>query len=170
MQITNTFILSLIISGSLGIACLSSCSAEKEIIPEIILEQEQISIQHGFDSVWKGALFGGGEEGIEKHNVCIRNQEEWDALKLRIDSQNNVSKNFKEEGLNFESGMLIVCFDKVRPNGGYSIEIESVTEVNESINVKVVSTAPTGPATSVLTQPFHIIWLVVLEKPVKFNP
>lgn len=61
---------------------------------------------------------------------------------------------------NIQKGNFII--EKVKPSGGYTIQIEELTETNNSIEALVRRSSPTGVTTQALTQPFYIS---KIEKP-----
>jgi hypothetical protein len=66
--------------------------------------------------------------------------------------------------------MVIVCIDKVRNSGGFSIEIiEVVTESDTFlIKVKTEGPKPMSMVTSVMIQPYHIVKIKKTNKKIKF--
>lgn len=139
-----------------------SCGAQKKAVEEMtehIEQTELILVQH--DIVAHGALYGGGEEQIQESTEVINTPQEWEALKAKMNSINNVSEGFKIREIDFDNYTVIACFDKVRPSGGFSIKVKTITESATQITVYLDRTTPEMPATSVLTQPYEI---VLIEK------
>jgi hypothetical protein len=124
----------------------------------------------GFTSLSKGSLFGSGAEGFKKENIVISSKEEWKFFLLKMDTTNNVSKTF-ENAIDFSKEMIIVCIDKVRNSGGFSIEIiEAVTESDSFlIKVKIKGPKPMDMVTSVMIQPYHIVKIKKTKKKIKFT-
>jgi hypothetical protein len=148
----------------IAILVMAGCSVPKEVIAADAPPQ-----QIEFETIGKGSLYGAGEEGIEESNLLIRSNQEWTGLKKNIDAVNKVSQNFKEHEVNFDEYYLIVCFDRVRPNGGYSIKVKDVLEREEQIEVLIERPKPQGMAISVLIQPYHIIRIPITDKEVLFR-
>jgi hypothetical protein len=123
----------------------------------------------GFTSLSKGSLFGNGAEGFKKENIVISSKEEWKFFLSKMDTTNNVSKTF-ENTIDFSKEMVIVCIDKVRNSGGFSIEIiEAVTESDTFlIKVKTKGPKPMDMVTSVMMQPYHIVKIKKTNKKIKF--
>jgi hypothetical protein len=123
----------------------------------------------GFTSLSKGSLFGNGAEGFKKENIVISSKEEWKSFLLKVDTTNKVSKTF-ENTIDFSKEMVIVCIDKVRNSGGFSIEIiEVVTESDTFlIKVKKEGPKPMSMVTSVMIQPYHIVKIKKTNKKIKF--
>ena len=101
-------------------ACISSCGTNKEVITDPLPEQQQVN----FTTVAKGVLYGAGEEGIEGENLIIKKESEWESLKQKMDAVNDVTNNFTDKEIDFNTHILIACFDHVRPNGGYDLKIQ----------------------------------------------
>ncbi|MFQ3181651.1 MAG: serine kinase of HPr protein (carbohydrate metabolism regulator) [Polaribacter sp.] len=123
----------------------------------------------GFTSLSKGSLFGNGAEGFKKENIVISSKEEWKFFLSKMDTTNNVSKTF-ENAFDFSKEIIIVCMDKVRNSGGFSVEIiEAVTESDTFlIKVKTKGPKPRDMVTSVMMQPYHIIKIKKTNKKIKF--
>jgi serine kinase of HPr protein (carbohydrate metabolism regulator) len=123
----------------------------------------------GFTSLSKGSLFGNGAEGFKKENIVISSKEEWKFFLSKMDTTNNVSKTF-ENAFDFSKEIIIVCMDKVRNSGGFSVEIiEAVTESDTFlIKVKTKGPKPMDMVTSVMMQPYHIIKIKKTNKKIKF--
>ena len=143
---------------------MAGCSAPKEVLVDHAPPQ-----QVEFETIGKGSLYGAGEEGIEESNMLIRSNKEWEGLKKNTDAVNKVSQNFKEHEVNFDEYYLIASFDRVRPNGGYSIKIKDVLERDEQIEVLIERPKPQGMAISVLIQPYHIIRIPITDKKILFS-
>ena len=125
--------------------------------------------QGGFTSLSKGNLFGAGEEGFKKENIIISSKEEWKSFLLKIDTTNKVSETF-ENAIDFSRDMIIVCIDKVRNTGGFSIEVIDIVNEGDTFLVKVKSTGPKpmDMVTSAIMQPYHIVKISTTSKEIKF--
>jgi len=125
--------------------------------------------QGGFTSLSKGNLFGAGEEGFKKENIIISSNEEWKSFLLKIDTTNKVSETF-ENAIDFSQDMIIVCIDKVRNTGGFSIEVIDIVNEGDTFLVKVKSTGPKpmDMVTSAIMQPYHIVKISTTSKEIKF--
>lgn len=123
----------------------------------------------GFTSLSKGNLFGAGEEGFKKENIIISSKEEWKSFLLKIDTTNKVSETF-ENAIDFSQDMIIVCIDKVRNTGGFSIEVIEVVNEGDTFLVKVKSMGPKpmDMVTSAIMQPYHIVKISTTSKEIKF--
>jgi hypothetical protein len=123
----------------------------------------------GFTSLSKGSLFGNGAEGFKKENIVISSKEEWKSFLLKVDTTNKVSKTF-ENTIDFSKEMVIICIDKVRNSGGFSIEIIEVVKEGDTflIKVKKEGPKPMSMVTSVMIQPYHIVKIKKTNKKIKF--
>lgn len=118
--------------------------------------------------IYQGDLYGDGAEGIEESRLLITNTEDWTALKNSVDSVNPVSEAFAETTIDFENYDIIAIFDKIQPNGGNSISINTIVENDDNYTVSVTTSGPEGNATLVMTQPFHIYKIPKATKPIIF--
>lgn len=137
----------------------SSCSSDTTNNESVIIPT-QIGI---------GSLYGAGDENIGQQNVVITNQANWTALINQMDLVNNTSSTFTEVNIDFANYQLLVVFDQVRATGGFSIQIDSVTETENTIEASVSMTSPGEVATMVITQPFHIVKIPISTKPIVFQ-
>ena len=138
---------------------LTSCGSAKETLihhPES--SPKVVAVE--FSTIVKGELNGAGEEGLAQSMIIIRNQEEWEALKGKMNTVNNETDAFEtSEMVDFNKEIMIACFDKVRTTGGYNLFVDEVTESIDTVNVIVQLAIPVDMATSVMTQPYVIIKL-----------
>lgn len=108
--------------------------------------------------VKNGVLHGAGEEGISQGVVGISSIEDYNELRNKMNSVNEeLEEDIIADERFFDEEMLIFVFDKVRGTGGYTFEVEEITENNEVLQVKAISKPPSDPATSVMTQPYQIV-------------
>lgn len=64
--------------------------------------------------------------------------------------------------------MVIIVIDAVYPNGGHSVDIMTVDENPQNIEIDVEKLLQ-GNVTTVVTQPYHIVKIPKIQKPVIFN-
>jgi len=123
----------------------------------------------GFTSLSKGSLFGNGAEAFKKENIVISSKEEWKSFLLKTDTTNKISKTF-ENAIDFSKEMVIVCIDKVRNSGGFSVEIIEAVKEGDTflIKVKTEGPKPMSMVTSVIIQPYHIVKIKNTNKKIKF--
>ena len=125
--------------------------------------------EEGFTSLIKGNLFGNGAEGFKKENIVISSKEEWRSFLSKMDTTNKVSKAF-ENAIDFSKEMVLVCMDKVRNSGGFSVEIMEAVKEADTLLIKVQSKGPKPMAmvTAVMIQPYHIIKIKKTNRRIKF--
>lgn len=139
---------------------LIGCGTQKNVIDEQLDQVQQSDlILVEYEIVANGALYGGGEEQIEESTQVINSSEEWETLKAKMNSINNVTEGFKIKEIDFNSYTVIVCFDQVRPSGGFFLKVSTITKSLAQITVHVEKISPDMPATSVLTQPYEIVMI-----------
>ena len=143
--------------------CLFNCKTKKESSNANSVNMETIPS----NLIAKGDLYGSGAEGIEAQNLIITNQNDWDTLKAQMNSVNKVSDGFIETTIDFSENTIIAVFDEVKGSGGHHLELE-ITSNSKNILVNITRVVPKGNATSVMTQPYHIIKTTKLKLPIKF--
>lgn len=121
-----------------------------------------------FSLIGQGQLYGNGAENIEKSNLIIQNASSWNDLIDKINTVNNVSDDFTETDIDFSQYLIIVVFDEIYNNGGHSIDIVSIVENKNNVTVKI-DDLMTGDASSVITQPFHIVKIPKTDKQIHFE-
>ena len=115
-----------------------------------------------------------GSEGINQQNTIITNETDWNNLKNQIDLYyqlfgiNYTEQYFAETTIDFTNYTVIAVFDQVYGNGGHSIDITNITEYENNI-VVTVENLLTGNASSVITQPYHIVKIPKTTKPIVFE-
>ena len=136
-----------------------SCNPEDD-------NSEMVHIQSTL--IAKDNLFGNGDEGIIEHNLIISDQTIWNNLIIQMNSINNVTDNFSETDIDFSEYKIIAVFDEIKGNGGHSLELDIMSN-SENIIVNVTNLAPEGNATTVITQPFHIVKILNSDLPIIFE-
>ncbi|MFL9833511.1 protease complex subunit PrcB family protein [Chryseobacterium terrae] len=121
--------------------------------------------QVNFQLIGKGELIG---NSLPQQNLAITNSTQWTALLNTLDSNNNTSAGFTETNIDFNQYMIIAVFDQTYLNGGHSIDITAIDETSLNIQVNVENLSP-GNLTTVVTQPYHIVKIPKIVKPVVFN-
>lgn len=127
-------------------------------------ENIESKTQINFQLIGKGELIG---HDLPQQNLVITNSAQWTALLNTLDSSNNVSGGFTETNIDFNQYMVIAAIDQTYLNGGHSIDIVSVDETALNIEVNVENLSP-GNLTTVVTQPYHIVKIPKIAKPVTF--
>lgn len=118
-----------------------------------------------FTEIGKGALFGNGTEGISQSNIVIDNTNDWQNLMTQMNSFNNVTNEFSETNIDFNTYTVIGIFLEVKPSG-WEVEISNIEENTTDI---LVSKTETETINSVITQPFHIVKIPITNKPIEFE-
>tara|TARA_B110000114_G_scaffold133888_1_gene140372 strand:+ start:183 stop:563 length:381 start_codon:yes stop_codon:yes gene_type:complete len=116
----------------------------------------------------KDNLFGNGDEGIIEQNLEITDQKTFDNLISQMNTVNNVSDSFSEIDIDFSQYKVIAIFDEIRENGGHSLEL-NIKSNSENIIVNITDVVPEGNATTVITQPFHIVKISNSDLPIIFE-
>jgi hypothetical protein len=120
------------------------------------------------NTIAQGTLHGGGREGFSKQNLVIKTQAEWEQLKTAINKVNQETDHFLETDIDFSVYQAIAAFEEVKGNGGWSIDIANITESPDSVIVSIQNVKK-GNATSVITQPYHIVKMPTSEKKIVFH-
>lgn len=136
---------------------LNSCSENEETIES----KTPIAVQQ----IGKGDLVG---NNIPQQNTVITTSAQWTTLLTNLDASNNISGGFTETNIDFNQFMIIATFDQVFPNGGHSIDIMTVNENAQNIEVDVEKLLQ-GNVTTVVTQPYHIVKIPKSTKPIIFQ-
>ena len=116
----------------------------------------------------KDNLYGDGAEGIVEQNLVISDQMTWNSLITQMNSVNNVSDSFAETDIDFSTYTIIAVFDEIKGNGGHSLEFDIIVN-SDNIIINVTDLAPGGNATTVITQPFHIVKITNSDLPIFFE-
>jgi hypothetical protein len=106
-----------------------------------------------------------GNEGIVQSNMVINNTSDWQNLVAQMNSVNNVSDNFTETDIDFDSYLLIAVFLEVKSNG-WEVKITNITENESSL---IVTTNENEFVSSVITQPFSIVKIPITQKAIEFE-
>lgn len=129
-------------------------------------EQLESKNQINFQLIGKGNFVG---NYAAQQNTVIANSTQWNNFLSQIDGQNNhPSTDFTETNIDFNQFMVIVVIDAVYPNGGHSVDIMTVEENPQNIEIDVEKLLQ-GNVTTVVTQPYHIVKIPKILKPVIFN-
>jgi len=127
-------------------------------------ENDVASIPINSQLIGKGYI---SSHSMPQQNIAITNTTQWNNFLTDLDSSYNVSGSFTETNIDFNQYMLIVAFDQVYNNGGHSIDIIAIDESSQSINVDIEKLLQ-GNTTSVITQPYHIVKIPKILKPVVY--
>lgn len=129
-------------------------------------EQLDSKSEINFQLIGKGNFVG---NYAAQQNTVITTSTQWNNFLNQIDSTNNhPSTDFTETNIDFDQFMVIIVIDAVYPNGGHSVDIMTVDENSQNIEVDVEKLLQ-GNVTTVVTQPYHIVKIPKILKPVIFN-
>ncbi|MBX2966132.1 MAG: protease complex subunit PrcB family protein [Cyclobacteriaceae bacterium] len=120
-----------------------------------------------FVTIGKEDLCCNGVQNISKQNIVITNQADWTDLMNAMNTVNDESGRFTETDIDFNQFQIIAAFDEIRLYKGATIDITEVTEVENSIQVRVENIYPMGYG-AMIAQPFHIVKIPKSDKPVVF--
>jgi len=109
----------------------------------------------------QGSIFDNGNQ-----NIVFTNSSEWESFLNEFQSYE--LSQFTEIDVDFTTYQIIVVIDDKKQTGGWSIEITSITEFENEINVVVV-TSDMGNDTTIMTQPYHIVKMPISSKPINFE-
>lgn len=121
-----------------------------------------------FTDIGKGELFTSYQNNDDGINLVIGSLTDWNNLISTIDNPNNVSANFTEIDIDFSEFQIIAVFDKLRNNGGWSIDVTTITENEDNLTVNI-DNLQNGDLTQIVIQPFHIIKIPINDKPIVFE-
>lgn len=122
----------------------------------------------GHENICDGDLYGAGEEGLEAQQIIIESQEELESLLDKMSSINPTSCSDILMTIDFKEYDLIFLLDRVRGSGGHSIEVTEISKLEDLVSVEYKEQAPTGMATTVMTQPFQFVQVLKLNSEVRF--
>ncbi|WP_298424419.1 protease complex subunit PrcB family protein [uncultured Kordia sp.] len=128
-------------------------------------DSETISTTIETTLIGKGNLHGGSSQGVTQQNHLINDEADWNAILPIFDT---VSHSFTETNIDFSMFTVIVAIDQVRPNGGHELDI-AINSNSENVIVTVTDISPQGQATTVITQPYHIVKIPKNTLPVIFQ-
>lgn len=118
--------------------------------------------------IGKGNLYGNNLENLSQQRIVITSLYNWNRLLTNLNAVNNVTDSFTETDIDFNKFQIIAVFDEVKQYGGYSIDITSIAETETSIIVTVQHLLK-GGGNAVITQPYHIVKILKLSKPIAFR-
>ena len=145
----------------LSIIFNTSCSSDDE-------KSTAQSTPINFTEIGKGNLTGNGSEGITQSNLVITNENDWENLKIQMNSENNVTDNFTDTTIDFNSYQIIAIFSDIKGDTRYSISINEIIETSNSIDV-YSELNNVGSGFTQIVQPFHIVKIPVKSKPIIFE-
>lgn len=121
-----------------------------------------------FTEIGKGYLSGNGAEGIEKSNLVIKTKTEWETLMQKMNTTTNITDNFTETDIDFNTYMIIAVFDSNRVLFSDTTIVKVNTYHNNNINI-IYTIVVSDATVSIPGQGFHIIKISISNKEVVFN-
>lgn len=121
-------------------------------------------------NLFESALFGSGDEGLQKENFVISSQEEWKEFLDKIDTTNKVSDRF-ESAIDFSKETVLVAVDGVKNTGGFGIKILDLKEEKDKVLITVTRKGPEKAntmVTMIITQPINIVKIKKTDKEIVF--
>jgi PrcB C-terminal len=150
----------IILFAALAFVAVSCQDDEAQAIDPVTIE---------FAQVGKSELYGNGAENIAGGNLVVNADADWQALLTQMATVNPLPEGFNAD-VDFSEFTVVAVFDPIQSNGGHSIDIVSVTEADREITVDVTNLGPEdGNATTVMTQPYHIIKIPKTTLPIVFE-
>lgn len=116
-----------------------------------------------FTTVGKNSLSGG--ENIPQSNFVFNNQADWNNFINQVDAINSLSGTFNETNIDFNAFTVIAVVEEIKTSGS-EINIVNVMENTNNIHI---SSELTMYASTVISQPFHIIKIPKTNKPIIFE-
>lgn len=112
-----------------------------------------------FTDITKGALTG---DPVAAGNFVFLNQETWNTFK----EQTGVGGNAL---VDFSMHEVIAVVDEVHQSSGYSIEITSITKLDNKLTVQLKKTVADGSVPAPDTQPLHVVRINKMGLPIVFK-
>lgn len=154
----------LVALASLG---LMACSNDDSNSTEQDFEPVALEV----NTVLQNNLGGNGQEGIGAENRVISNVSQWnqliDEIDYTYDGVNGIVATLEAVTIDFDNEDVLAVFEEIKNSGGYSIDIVKVEEQEKKVVVTIDRLLKGGDAT-VITQPFHIVKIAKVNKPIVF--
>jgi len=128
-----------------------------------------------FITISKGYYLYYKEESEEIQNIVFTNSFEWESFLDEIPNElecfdpNNEWDCFHEIEIDFTTYQVIATIDIGRPSTGWYIEIGTITELESEIKVTVDAEQKEIGFAGIITQPYHIVKIPKIDKPVVFD-
>ena len=158
----STFLLALILSG---------CSTPDSPTSSQMSDQDPAQVyMNNLEPVPCETIQAGTVSGIARRSrLVIQSNEEWIAFWNRHASrQRPVSE---PPAVDFDNQTVLAVLMGQQSSGGYSIEIQSVYQVDGALEVNVMEREPDRNVMTIsaLTAPFHLVAIPKWEKEIRFN-
>jgi len=119
-----------------------------------------------FINISKGQYLYYDEGNQEIQNIVFTNSDDWESFLDEIRSVLDYS-----DEIDFTIYQVIATIDISRPSIGWDIEITDITELENNIEVMIMSTEDeSGHLLTIMTQPYHIVKILKTDtdKPINF--
>lgn len=123
-----------------------------------------------FTEIGKGSFSGDGAEGINKQNIIITNEEDWNNLKLQMNTVDMYTDFFNETEIDFSKFMIIASFSEIKNQGENSTEISKIVKNLKNITVDILQVGSSDTnAITMTSQPFVIVKITKTNLPIVFK-
>jgi hypothetical protein len=109
---------------------------------------------------------GNNGNTLPPQNIKVSDSDHWNNIMEGFSSQ--TVSTFTETEIDFIQFDVLVCIDEPRGHTGHSIEMVSIIENQEVIDVNIELT-DTGTGFDVIIRPYHIVKIPKTTKPVVFE-
>ncbi|HZH69591.1 MAG TPA: hypothetical protein VFD80_03985, partial [Flavobacteriaceae bacterium] len=106
---------------------------------------------------------------VETEDFVIYDNESWEELYETLTPYSGQTIDFEETEIDFDAYQILASFDEVRPYPGWVIDIESVIEKTNQIDVLVKVYQDYIGLTPWSTRQIHIVKIPKSDKPVVFE-
>lgn len=106
-------------------------------------------------------------DNSESQNIIISDSATWEGFLVDLEYHLGYSIDM-DSSIDFETYQVISVFDQVRPTGGYSISVISITENQNNIVVNFETSYDDGITFQMPIQPYHIIKIPKSDKEIVF--
>ena len=138
---------------------LNGCSNDNSSAPFVPVTITPVLIGKGYF---------GSQENFTPENLVISNQVDWNTFLTQINVDYDYSSTFSETNIDFTNFKIIAIIDSQRADTGHSINIDTVIENLDNITVNY-SLLNAGAGYTMMVQPYHIVRIPRINKPVIFQ-
>ena len=131
-----------------GVVLLQGC------IVMTIPPKESSSIDIPFEDVCAKNMYGVGQEGILDTAILINSEVELNQILTMINSVNPSGCDDLLKELDFSENTLVFIVDFQKGSGGHLVQIDSISQIAETLAISWSSVSPTGASSTVMTHPF----------------
>ena len=143
---------------------VNSCkSAQQEQGKKDISISKEVTKSVGFTKL----LSGNHANENNANQILVKDKETLADIYNQINSTQFPGEKIPE--INFEKEIVLVLYMGEKPTGGHRVFIDHILAGRTELIVFYKETAPTGMATSVLTQPFYIASITKTDLPIRYQ-